>query len=75
MQYKIHATVGAFACFGLLTLTGCLSLGGRTTYTSESPETKAQINALETRVSVLERVVLGATPPGSMRHPDRPVQT
>jgi hypothetical protein len=65
MQYKIRSTVGLFFAVVLLTLAGCLSLGGKTTYTTESPETKERINALETRVGVLERAVIG-TPPGPM---------
>jgi hypothetical protein len=34
---------------------GCLSLGGRTTYVQEKPETLGRITALETRMSALEQ--------------------
>jgi hypothetical protein len=48
---------------------GCLSLGGRTTYVQEKPETLARVTALETRVSALEQAVsispLGGIPLGS----------
>ena len=50
----------AFACVMLLTVlllatTGCLNLGGRTTYVQETPETKSRLTALETRVGALEQ--------------------
>lgn len=37
-----------------LSATGCLNLGGRTTYVQEAPETTARLTALETRVTALE---------------------
>ncbi len=39
----------------LVTATGCLSLGGKTTYVHEKPETAGRLTALETRVSALEQ--------------------
>ncbi len=47
----------AVLCAGgmLLSLTGCLNLGGRTTYVHETPETKSRLQALETRVGALEQ--------------------
>jgi hypothetical protein len=36
---------------------GCLSLGGRTTYVHEKPETKARLRALEIRIDALEQVI------------------
>lgn len=42
----------------LLSATGCLSLGGKTTYVQESSETASRISALETRVGILEQAVL-----------------
>ena len=43
-------------------LPGCLSLGGKTVYTTDSPETSDRIAALEKRVSALEAVT-GTRPP------------
>jgi hypothetical protein len=40
-----------------LALPGCLSLGGKTVYTSDSPETNERISSLESRISVLEQAV------------------
>lgn len=40
-----------------LLLPGCLSLCGKTTYISESPETIGRISTLENRLSALEQVV------------------
>lgn len=39
----------------LLSSAGCLSLGTRTTYVQETPETLRRITALETRVAALEQ--------------------
>lgn len=39
----------------ILIASGCLSLGGRTTYVNESPEMQARIQGLETRVTALEQ--------------------
>jgi hypothetical protein len=38
-------------------LPGCLSLGGKTVYTNESPETNERLTALESRIGVLEQAV------------------
>lgn len=40
-----------------LLLPGCLSLCGKTSYYSESPETIGRISTLENRVNALEQVV------------------
>jgi hypothetical protein len=45
------------ALSSLVTMTGCLSLGGKTTYVHEKPETAGRLTALETRVSALERAM------------------
>jgi len=44
---------------------GCFSLGGRTTYVQQSPETDSRLRALETRVAALEQAFTtrAATPP------------
>ena len=34
--------------------TGCLNLGGRTTYVQEKPETEGRLRALEIRVDAIE---------------------
>jgi hypothetical protein len=41
---------------------GCLSLGGKTTYVTESSADSERISALETRVGILEQAVLHAAP-------------
>ena len=41
----------------LLSTTGCLSLGGGTTYVQEKPGTSARMSALETRVNGLEQAI------------------
>jgi hypothetical protein len=38
-------------------ITGCLSLGGRTTYMQSSPEVEARLKGLETRVGALEQAI------------------
>lgn len=50
----------------LVSAGGCLSLGGSTTYLEETPETKARISSLETRVGALEQAFsLRSTAPAS----------
>ena len=39
-----------------LPLTGCLSLGGKTTHVHEDPETSGRVSSLENRVSALEQL-------------------
>jgi hypothetical protein len=39
---------------------GCLSLGGKTTYVQESAETSTRVDALENRVGSLEQAVFQA---------------
>ncbi len=46
---------------------GCLSLGGRTTYVQTSPETEARIRGLETRVGALEQAFATRSVP-SVQH-------
>jgi hypothetical protein len=47
-------------------LPGCLSLGGKTVYSNESPQTSDRLSALENRVSILERAVAAQpVPPGT----------
>jgi hypothetical protein len=58
-----------FLC-GCLLQTGCLSLGGRTTYVQEKPETAGRITALETRVTALEQALSTGTPNVVLRTPD-----
>jgi hypothetical protein len=41
---------------------GCLSLGGKTTYVQESPETATRLSSLEARVSALEQALGGHVP-------------
>ena len=45
---------------------GCLSLGGKTTYVTEGPETTTRINALESRVSALEQMLGRPSPAPSL---------
>jgi hypothetical protein len=42
---------------------GCLSLGGKTTYVQESPETATRLSSLEARLSALEQALSGAPSP------------
>lgn len=53
------AWCGGIVGAGLLTATGCLSLqlGTKPTTITESPESKARIAALESRVAALERML------------------
>jgi hypothetical protein len=46
----------------LLLAAGCLSLGGKTTYVQESPETATRLSSLEARVSALELTLSGHAP-------------
>jgi hypothetical protein len=58
-----HRFAGAlFAAFILLATAGCLSVGGKT-YTTDSPDTDKRLSALETRVGVLERALIGVQVP------------
>jgi hypothetical protein len=59
MSYRNRVIIAAVGCALSMFATGCLNLGGRTTYTSESPETTARVSSLENRVGVLEQAVLG----------------
>jgi hypothetical protein len=53
-----------------VTLPGCLSLGGKTVYSNESPQTANRLSALEDRVSVLEQAIAGRSPaPSPPNHP------
>jgi len=61
-----------FAGAVLATMPGCLSLGGKTVYSSETPQTSERLSALEARVGVLEQVIAGKTAPAS-RPPIEPV--
>jgi hypothetical protein len=49
---------GAGCLISLAFVSGCLSLGTKTTYVQESPETKSRIESLEQRISALEQMVL-----------------
>lgn len=53
MRWRCGGIVVALSL--LFTTTGCLSLGGKTTYVHEKPETAGRLSALETRVSALEQ--------------------
>jgi hypothetical protein len=44
---------------------GCLSLGGKTTYVQESPETATRLTSLEARVSALEQTLSGPPLPNA----------
>ena len=46
-----------FAAVLLATASGCLSLGGSTTYVEESAETKKRISSLESRMNALEQML------------------
>ncbi len=41
----------------LLISPGCLSLGGRTTYVEERPDTAVRLSGLESRVAALEEML------------------
>ena len=49
----------------LLLAAGCLSLGGKTTYVQEKPETATRLSSLEARVSALELSLGGPPAPAS----------
>jgi hypothetical protein len=56
---RAHRLLFGIGCLALLALvSGCLSLGTKTTYVQESPETKSRIEALEQRISTLEQMLL-----------------
>lgn len=55
---RFHRLGGLFLTGLLVSVsTGCLSLGGKTTYVQTSPETEARIAGLETRIGALEQAV------------------
>ena len=56
------------AFFVLSLMTGCLSLGGKTTYVTEGSDNANRISALETRVGMLEQAVLNSGPPAAVTH-------
>lgn len=66
MRWRCGGIVVALS--SLVTTTGCLNLGGKTTYVHEKPETAGRLTALETRVSALERA-LQISPPGEVVEP------
>jgi hypothetical protein len=41
----------------VLSSTGCLNLGGKTTHVHDNPETNTRLAAVENRVSILEQVL------------------
>jgi hypothetical protein len=55
-----------FAAAILATIPGCLSLGGKTVYSTDSPQTADRLSALENRVGVLEQAVAGKPAPPNM---------
>ena len=61
VQRKSHLLICALA---LLTA-GCLSLGGKTTYVQENPETATRLSSLEARVSALEHALSGPPSPAA----------
>jgi hypothetical protein len=67
-----HRWIHAFlATVVVAMLPGCLSLGGKTVYTNDSPQTTDRLSSLEKRVSILEQAVAGRPAPPTP--PDRPV--
>lgn len=64
MSPSQHILSALLAGIALLTSAGCLSLGS-TTYELDSPKLNAQMQALETRVALLERAVVGAPTNGA----------
>jgi hypothetical protein len=52
-------------CAIILLTAGCLSLGGKTTYVQESPETATRLSSLEARVSALELSLSGPPSPAT----------
>jgi hypothetical protein len=50
--------IGIVFVASLALVSGCLSLGTKTTYVQESPETKNRIEAMEQRISALEQMML-----------------
>lgn len=66
---RVIALLGAAI---LTMLPGCLSLGGKTIYSAESPETSERLAALERRVGQLEQAVMGNPAPANV--PGRPLE-
>lgn len=60
------ARLAAFLIVCSLGSTGCLSLGGRTTYVQESEETQNRISALEKRMARLEGLMTPEPMPYAM---------
>jgi hypothetical protein len=52
-------------CALVLLTAGCLSLGGKTTYVQENPETTVRLSSLESRVSALEHALSGPPSPAA----------
>jgi hypothetical protein len=63
MRNSHRWSFASFATLVAATLPGCLSLGGKTVYTSETPQTSDRLSALERRVSILEQAVGGKPAP------------
>ena len=58
MESRLRLTRYGLCGLGLLlSTTGCLSLGGGTTYVQEKPGTVSRVSALESRVSGLEQAI------------------
>lgn len=55
--WDMHGDGNLFCAATLCPLTGCFSLGGKTTYVQSSPELEARVKGLETRVSALEQAM------------------
>ena len=50
--------IGVLLLISIGVVSGCLSLGTKTTYVQESPETKSRIDSMEQRISALEQMLL-----------------
>jgi hypothetical protein len=69
MRHDYSWTIALFAVVVFMSAPGCLSLGGKTVYTTDSSETGNRISALESRVTILEQAVAGRSAPAT-----RPVE-
>lgn len=58
MSTRFRVLILLTAAAALPAMVGCLSLGGKTTYVTESNADSERISSLETRVGVLEQAVL-----------------
>jgi hypothetical protein len=69
MRYRLDMSAMAGAIVLAISLTGCLNLGGRTTYVQENSDTLGRLGVLESRVGALEqsfiRTTASAIPPVS----------